>query len=272
MSGAAPAVDSAGNLYLTVGNGTSDTASGGQNYSQSFIEVTGSGSGIQVSDWFTPWNYVRTNAQDLDIGSSGPVLIPDSPLLLGGGKEGRLYLLDSRKLGNFDPQGKQVFQEFMLNGIRGRTHIHGVPVYWKSTNGEFVYIMSEEDHVRQFRLQNNQLSVVHTSEVVAPVVEKTVSGTTMPGGILSVSASGDRAGSGLVWVNINSSGDANQAVVPGVLRVFDADDVTKELWNSDSSSRDSFGEFAKFNPPTVTGGKVYVATFSGQFCAYGVAR
>lgn len=270
MSGAAPAVDDAGNLYLTVGNGTSDTESGGNDYSQSFLELTANTSGIQVSDWFTPWNYVRTNGQDLDVGSSGPILIPNSNLLLGGGKEGRLYLLNRQKLGNFDPTGKQVYQEFFLNGARGRTHIHGAPVYWKSTNGEFLYIMSEEDHVRQFRLENNQLKVVHTSEVRAPIEEVTVSGTTMPGGILSLSAAGDRAGSGLVWVNINSTGDANQAVVPGVLRVFDADDVTKELWNSDASARDAFGEFAKFNPPTVTGGKVYVPTFSGQFCAYGV--
>ena len=92
----------------------------------------------------------------------------------------------------------------------------------------------------------------------------------MPGGILALTAAGDEAGTGLLLVTIAVSQDANQAVVPGVLRVFDAGDVTSELWNSEqNSARDSYGNFAKFNPPTVVNGKAYVPTFSNQFCVYG---
>jgi hypothetical protein len=59
-------------------------------------------------------------------------------------------------------------------------------------------------------------------------------------------------------------------VVPGVLRVFAASDVSHEIWNSEKNpGRDSYGNFAKFNPPTVVNGRVYVPTFSKQYCVYG---
>ena len=45
-----------------------------------------------------------------------------------------------------------------------------------------------------------------------------------------------------------------------------ADDVTKELWRSQgkdakaSDTADSFGSLARFNPPTIANGKVFVPT------------
>ena len=61
------------------------------------------------------------------------------------------------------------------------------------------------------------------------------------------------------------------AIVPGVLRAFDANDLSRELWNSQQNgSRDQFGNFAKFNTPVVANGKVYLATFSQQVAVYGL--
>ena len=92
----------------------------------------------------------------------------------------------------------------------------------------------------------------------------------MPGGILALSAAGDQPDSGLLWVSLPVALDANHAVVSGMLRVFDASDVTGELWDSEQvPARDSLGNFAKFNPPTVVNGKAYVPTFSNQVCVYG---
>jgi hypothetical protein len=59
-------------------------------------------------------------------------------------------------------------------------------------------------------------------------------------------------------------------VVDGVLRAFDAEDVSVELWNSDRDSRDQLGKFAKFPAPTVANGKVFVATFSNTVRVYGL--
>jgi len=93
----------------------------------------------------------------------------------------------------------------------------------------------------------------------------------MPGGILSISANGSTLGSGIVWASHPYQGNANQAVVPGILRAYDASDLTRELWNSkQNASRDDIGNFAKFCPPTIANGKVYMASFSGHLAVYGL--
>src|SRR5207244_130283 len=86
-----------------------------------------------------------------------------------------------------------------------------------------------------------------------------------PGGILAISANGTNAGSGIVWATHNLVGDANQAVRPGILRAYNAQNVTNQLWNSEQlAARDSLGNLAKFVPPTVANAKVYMATFSNR--------
>jgi hypothetical protein len=82
-----------------------------------------------------------------------------------------------------------------------------------------------------------------------------------------VSSNGSDAKSGIVWVTMPFSNNANNEVVLGVLRAFDASDVSKgQLWSSEDSGvpADRLGMFAKFNPPTVANGKVYVATFQQE--------
>src|SRR5262249_44199081 len=85
------------------------------------------------------------------------------------------------------------------------------------------------------------------------------------------SANGTNAGSGIVWASVNTSASANQATVAGTLHAYDAQNVSRELWHSDMlSSRDSLGNFAKFVPPTIANGKVYMATFSNRLNVYGL--
>ena len=92
-----------------------------------------------------------------------------------------------------------------------------------------------------------------------------------PGGMLALSANGTNAGSGIVWASHNLVGNANQQVRPGILRAYNAQNITNELWNSEQiSARDSVGNFAKFVPPTVANGKVYLATFSNRLNVYGL--
>ena len=87
---------------------------------------------------------------------------------------------------------------------------------------------------------------------------------------MSISADGSKAGTGILWANLPFFGDANQEVVNGVLRAFDAADVGKELWNSHDDPDDDFGKLSKNAPPTIANGRVYVSTFAGAVCAYGL--
>jgi outer membrane protein assembly factor BamB len=66
------------------------------------------------------------------------------------------------------------------------------------------------------------------------------------------------------------SGSPGNAVVPGIIRAFDAETLD-EIWNSQEvSSRDSVGTYAKFVPPLVVNGKVYMATFNNAVVVYGL--
>src|SRR6202007_1135789 len=57
----------------------------------------------------------------------------------------------------------------------------------------------------------------------------------------------------------------------GELYAFDAGNVATQLWNSTMTpARDSPGNFAKFVPPLVANGRVYVASWSKQVAVYGV--
>jgi len=63
---------------------------------------------------------------------------------------------------------------------------------------------------------------------------------------------------------LNAPGeDATFDTRRGRLAAYDAEALNRELWNSDmaSAERDALGYFAKFNPPTIADGKVYVASF-----------
>src|SRR4029077_11056177 len=56
---------------------------------------------LDAVDFFTPSNQLELNSIDMDLGSAGPILLPGTQRLLGGGKEGWMYLLDRDNLGKY---------------------------------------------------------------------------------------------------------------------------------------------------------------------------
>jgi hypothetical protein len=201
---------------------------------------------------------------DLDLGSDGALLVPDTNLLISGGKEGILYVTDRRGLGHFHAgSDSQIIQSLKIS----QENVHGTPVYWKSATDAYIYVMPEETRLLAFRLAAPGLDPNPSSQSLEPAP------TGMPGGILSISADGQKDGTAIVWVSMPLDMNANNATVAGVVRAFDARDVSRELWNSEMNhDRDSVGNFAKFNPPTVVNGKVYMGTFSGKLYVYGLLQ
>ena len=57
---------------------------------------------LKVVDYFTPYRKIWMDEEDLDLGASGPVLIPQTPYLLVGGKTGMIYVLNGDDLGKLD--------------------------------------------------------------------------------------------------------------------------------------------------------------------------
>jgi hypothetical protein len=116
------AADSAGSLYFITGNSliaqtdtstiTSDTSP--TYVANSFVRlsptvvpstgiVTSVTFGAGAADWFTPYRSEWHNRGDLDLGSSGVVLPPviSTPEVVGGGKEGLIYVLNRGNLGHY---------------------------------------------------------------------------------------------------------------------------------------------------------------------------
>ena len=201
---------------------------------------------------------------DADLTSSGPLMIPGTDLIAGGGKTGDIYVLDTKSMGKIAPNDTQIVQRERIS----LGELRGGPVYWqrtKAAGGPLLYNWGVNDALKAFALNGTPISA-------SPVAVGGNTSQIWPGGILTLSANGSRNGTGLIWANVAASGDAeNNPPVPGVLHAFDATNVASELWNSAMNpTRDGFGNFAKFVPPMVANGKVYMATFSNQIAVYGL--
>jgi hypothetical protein len=256
------AADTLGNIYAMTGNGTFDADSGGTDYGNSILRMRPKGGTLAVMDYFTPYNQALLNVHDTDLGASGPLLIPNSTLILGGGKNGWLYLTHTDKLGHINSDSdSQIAETFQITS----GNIHGGPVYWSGPKGPMVYVWGEFDYLKEFQLVGEKLGQTPVAKSPAPVPDG------MPGGFLSVSANGSKAGTGIVWACTPYDANANWETVPGIVHAYDASDVSHELWNSKmNADRDDVGMFAKFCPPTIVNGKVYVSTFSNQLQVYGL--
>lgn len=265
-SGMGMAADALG-LYVVTGNGT--VGDGGDptsptNRAESALKLTRSGATLQVASYFTPYNYQFLNDNDLDYGGMGAFLIPASRYYLTGAKDGNLYLLDKDQMGGLLPSSNQVQETVPLGS---GANMHCQPAYYKGSAKEFVYVWSENDPLRAipFDRGNNLL------DSPSQVVYGGPGPTGQSGAVLSVSSNGSTDGTGILWASYAASGDAEHTVSPGVLRAFDANDVTKELWNNrQNSARDAAGNYAKFAAPTIANGHVYLPTFSNQVVVYGL--
>ena len=271
MSGQAPAVDDDGFIYVTTGNGTvgaSGNPNDTTNRGESLLKLSTASGKLKVVDFFTPGDWFYLNQNDLDYGVDGVLLIPNTHLSLSGSKESYLYLIDNTRMGGMVADDSNVSQKLDVNAqFNGDKHIHGSPVYYQDDKGnEFVYAWAEDGLLKQFPFQRSALIF----DTLNKINGNTVLPNGMPGAMLSVSSNGNAAGTGVIWASHPINGDANQNVVPGILQAFDATDVSHELWNSNANgSRDAVGKFAKFVPPTIANGKVYLATFSDSLLVYG---
>ena len=264
-SGMGLAADNAGNMYAAVGNGTvgvNNNTSDLRNIAECALKLTPSGSGLQVTSYFIPYNYAALNSIDLDFGAIGSLLIPNSNYFFTGCKDGNLYLLDKDNMGGYNSTSNQVHQVFSLNNAEANQHCQAA--YFKGSSNEFVYVWSENDQLKAFPY-NQSTAMFNAGNTVTSAVNGP---TGQSGAMLSVSSNESTAGSGILWAVFPVNCDAEHNVCPGVLHAFDAENITHELWNSNTGN-DSWN-YAKFSSPTIANGHVYVATFSGYVNVYGL--
>ncbi len=275
QAGGIPAMDASGNFYFETGNGsfTSSTAAGtfptNGNYGDCFIKVSldatttaasqnKNGWGLKVADYFSPFNNASLDSADRDLGSGGPLVLPDSAgsatfphLLIGSGKEGKIYLINRDNMGKYDSATDHVIQTQGYStgtphmGINGSL---GTPAFF---NGTLYYVGGYGDTGKTFNIANAAFSTA--------VVKETPDSFAFPGSTPSISANG--ATNGVVWTLDRGSGQ---------LRAYAANDFSHQLWTSAlaGGGRDTLGSVVKFAVPTVANGRVFVGT-SNALVAYG---
>ncbi|MEO8621644.1 MAG: hypothetical protein ABI625_11300, partial [bacterium] len=267
-SGAGMAADAQGNLYVVTGNGTvgvSGDPTSLRNRAESALKLTPSGSTLRVASYFTPYNFGFLSDNDLDYGGIGSLLIPNSSYFLTGDKDGTLYLLNKDDMGGYTSGANQVQQVVALSV---HSEMHCQPAYYRGSATEFVYIWPENEPLRAIPFDRTGNLLNQNGAIVSSVAGGP---TGHSGAMLSVSSNGSKDGTGIVWASYAFSGDAEHGVMPGILRAFDASDITKELWNSRQNlARDVGGAYAKFSPPTIANGHVYLPTFANEVVVYGL--
>jgi hypothetical protein len=199
-------------------------------------------SSLTVNDFFTPSNQAALSRDDADLGSSGPVLVPDQRgahhrLLVVTGKDGTTYLVDRDAMGEY----AEAANAHALQAFKTSAGGFGAAAYWNHT----VYLWGSFDVLKAFAIEGGKL------------VQKGAGATrlTDPGATPVVSSDGAR--DAIVWAVETRTWNGADKVA--VLHAYDAGDVAHELFNSEiNPGRDRAGLATRFAMPTVAAGFVYV--------------
>ena len=292
QSGTGLAADRDGFVYAVVGNGkawaadarppaTVDTPG----YGNSLLKLRldrGTGT-LELVDWYTASDVFELNRRDEDL-IGGPVLFETgSPrgkprkYLLGGGKDGKFYLANRNRLGHWRADGNNILQAERVCEF----HIHGAPVVWGHSNRDITaFVWSEQDNVKALHLLDDRFGPEPYAKSLYGLPRDELR---MPGGVLSLSWNGRDPETAILWAAHPTRENAMNKTVAGTLRAFKAHvvpgagggpAVIPELWTSDqdASGSDRLGMLAKFSPPVVANGKVYVGTFSRELVVYGLLK
>jgi outer membrane protein assembly factor BamB len=315
QAGQGPAADENGAIYLMTGNyGVQDQnknavspAVGDLPESLVKLEYTSSKDGtgkLEPVAWFTPFRDADRNKngadnfQDYDLGSAGPLPLPELNLVVGAGKDGVIYVLDQDTIkfgkgSDFSKLKQQpsfftYFPGFDIDASKvanldhlfdGKTHhLHGSPVFWVSPDrGPMLFVWGENETLRAWTIdKSGKIRFVAKSAEIASAGVGGKGG--MPGGFLAVTSNGSTQNTGIVWAIAPKAGDANRFVVEGILRAYDASSLDpnanadgsprlKLLWDSTHIPGNTF-KFSKFCPPVVADGNVFVPTYEGRVDVY----
>jgi hypothetical protein len=241
MSGAAPAVDEKGNIFVVSGNGNYNRQSGPSDYGESVVSL--SGDLKTVNGTFTPSNYPTLSADDQDFGAGGIMLLPvvygqeAPPMAVAMGKDPVTYLLNRSALGGLQRSGGPPLQA--LKQPAGG--LWGSPAYYNGPTGGRVYYQTDGDVLRSYAVN---ASTAGLSEVVDGTSSAGAGGSTPV-----VTSNGRKANTAVVW--LVRRGQTLQ------LEAYDALKLGAPLFASNAGAwSNSFGN--AYVTPLEANGRVYV--------------
>jgi hypothetical protein len=231
-----------------------------RDYENSSIRVVVGDGGMQATSYYDsrPYDsggnvFQYVNFYDWDVSSSGVTLIPQSTDLVLGSKSGIVYLLDRATMqqdqapilpftANPPPSGQTLHISNYNNGTAPQ--VMGTPVAWRRASDALVFMWPFAEHLTSFEYS----PVVHTL-----VVQKTSADYGFNGAMLSLSANGAQTGTAVLWANMSTGSGAVGS--PAAIRAYDPEALTL-VWQA------TLPGYAKWACPTVSGGRVYVPTWT----------
>ncbi|MGB7728338.1 MAG: hypothetical protein WBL50_09920 [Candidatus Acidiferrum sp.] len=255
MSGAGPAADAQGNIYLLDGNGTFDTTLNSSgfpihgDFGNAFLKLSAKNGKLAVADYFNMHNTLAESGHDEDLGSGGALLLPDCvdasghswQLAVGAGKDRRIYVVNRNSMGKYTPRKNSAIYQEIDHALSGP--VYSMPAYFNNA----VYFGAVNDTLKAFSISNAKL--------VPEPSSKTAAHFAYPGATPSVSANG--TSNGIVWAVEARGSEA------AVLHAYDAKNLGTELYNSTHAhGRDAFAD-NKFITPMIANGRVFVGTLTG---------
>jgi hypothetical protein len=256
QSGAGLAADALGNVYLSTGNGTFDANTGGSDYGETVMKMNAI-TGMVVTTYFTPENFVALNDADQDVGSVGTILLPGEQYAVAGSKSGEFFLMNTAALGGYSSGADAMVQEWASGASQ-----FGDPVFYNDIFYEWG---------RGYHAVANQFngSTFNATPLMAGSDVAAFGYSNEPA--MAISANGVTAGTGILWASYSVSGTSDGGSYQGVFSAYDASTLTR-IWSSeDNHSRDDLGGWAKWATPTVVNGKVYIPSFGSVSTTGGFA-
>jgi uncharacterized protein YjdB len=286
MGSGGPVADSAGNVYVSTGNGPWNPSQGA--YGDSILKfspapVKGM---LQVADYFTPQDFGYMNCEDSDLAAGGLMMIPGQGQIVGGGKMGKLYLVNTGNLGHeqtgdtgtptlFVEQGVDSSQPYSSSCTDSDAQGHPLPnaktytaminsyeIFGTSAyfNGS-VYLgvtptaLTAPGVVRRFTYAPGGLTSEEFTPLGAPQEQPENTRGTTP--FISANGTSD----GILWtIDQGQPLQSPQATTNATLYAYDAANLSNELYSSSINPADQPGIGIKFTSPIVANGKVYIAT------------
>ena len=262
-SGNGLAADTQGYVYAAVGDSLFDANTGGSDYGDTLMKLDPA---LNVVDYFTPMDQACRQANDVDLGSSGPMVVPTQLTagpneVIQAGKGGNpcdpsgyawIYVVNRDNMGKYSSTQDNVVQE--IQGAAGG--YWSSPAYWQSKGQQWIYYAGANadggigDYLKMYSFANGLLSaqpIAQTSNVF-PV-----------GATATVSSNGNN--NGIVWaIERQDALGIQPGQSPAILFAYNATNLATLYNSSNSFPHDLGGCGNKFQVPTVVNGKVYVAT------------
>jgi hypothetical protein len=245
QAGVGLAADEQGNILIETaeaGIHGFDVPTGGQTYCNSVVKLAPD---LTLADYFTPYDVGFLNSNDLDLSSTGALILPDQPgpfphMLVASGKQGFVYVLNRDQLGMYEVNDSGVIQEFALIPGESQSTVKdvqfGSSAYWNNT----VYFAPNGSPILAYPIVGGMLGN-------PPGTPVQTTGKYAGGHSPSISANGNS--NGILWT------------LTGQMLAFDATSLNLLYTTSQApNGRDKLPPVGHFITQTVANGRVYVPT------------